>query len=124
MIRSDARAIQITDLADPVSANKNLQALALEQVKYPRDLPLTALMAYGDSGDALDLTARVGADGILDWTAPCRPVDGCTRSFSDGTASSSSARRPAAKATSSTISPATRSAPTSRRSIARSPATP
>ena len=70
VIRSDARAIQITDLADPVSANKNLQALALEQVKYPRDLPLSVLMAYGDSGDALDLTARVGADGILDWTAP------------------------------------------------------
>ena len=40
VIRSDARAIQIADLADPVSANKNLQALALEQVKYPRDLPL------------------------------------------------------------------------------------
>ncbi len=70
VIRSDARAIQITDLADPVSANKNLQALALEQVKYPRDLQLTALMAYGDSGDALDLTARVGPDGTLDWTAP------------------------------------------------------
>ena len=41
VIRSDARALQITDLADPVSANKNLQALALEQMKYPRDLPLT-----------------------------------------------------------------------------------
>jgi hypothetical protein len=70
VIRSDARAIQIADLADPVSANKNLQALALEQVKYPRDLPLSVLMAYGDSGDALDLTSRVRADGVLDWTAP------------------------------------------------------
>ena len=27
-------------------------------------------MAYGDSGDALDLTSRVRADGFLDWTAP------------------------------------------------------
>jgi hypothetical protein len=70
MIRSDARAIQIADLADPVSANKNLQALALEQVKYPRDLRLSALMAYGDSGQTLNLTARVGADGTLDWSAP------------------------------------------------------
>jgi hypothetical protein len=70
VIRSDARAIEITDLADPVSANKNLQALALEQVKYPRELPLSVLMAYGDSGEALDLTARVGPNGLLDWTAP------------------------------------------------------
>ncbi len=70
VIRSDARAIQITDLADPVSANRNLQALALEQVKYPRDLPLIVLMAFDDAGDVVDLTARVGADGVLDWTAP------------------------------------------------------
>jgi len=70
VIRSDARAIQIADLADPVSANKNLQALALEQVKYPRDLPLSVLMAYGDSGEALDLTSRVGTDGVLDWIVP------------------------------------------------------
>ena len=36
MIRPEARAIEIADLVDPVSANRNLQALALEQVKYPR----------------------------------------------------------------------------------------
>jgi hypothetical protein len=53
-----------------VTANGNLQALALEQVKYPRNLPLTTLMAYSDGGDVLDLTARVGQDGLLDWTAP------------------------------------------------------
>ena len=58
------------DLVEPVSANRNLQALALEQVKYPRDLPLTLLMAYSDAGDALDLTSRVQADGRLDWMAP------------------------------------------------------
>ena len=40
VIRPEARAIQIADLVEPVSANRNLQALALEQVKYPRDLPL------------------------------------------------------------------------------------
>jgi alpha-L-rhamnosidase len=70
LVRPDARSIEIGDLVDPVSANRNLQALALEQVKYPRDLPLAALMAYNDSGDAVDLTTRVGADGLLDWTAP------------------------------------------------------
>ena len=69
-LRSEAAAIQIADLVEPVTANRNLQALALEQVKYPRDLPLTALMAYSDAGEAVDLTSHVKADRILDWTAP------------------------------------------------------
>ena len=70
VIRPEARAIEITDLVEPVSANRNLQALALEQVKYPRELPLALLMAYSDAGDAMDLTSRVQADGRLDWMAP------------------------------------------------------
>jgi hypothetical protein len=69
-IRREARALQITDLVEPVTANPDLQALALEQVKYPRELPLVVLMAYSDSGAALDLTSRVQADGQLDWVAP------------------------------------------------------
>ena len=70
VIKPETRAIRIADLAEPVTANRNLQALALEQVKYPRDLPLTVLMAYSDAGDAVDLTSRVQKDGNLDWTAP------------------------------------------------------
>jgi len=61
--------LQIGDLVSPVSANKDLQALALEHVKYQRPLPLVALVAYDAAGKATDLTARVGADGVLDWTA-------------------------------------------------------
>jgi hypothetical protein len=70
VIRPEARTIQITDLVEPLTANKNLQQLALEQVKYPRDLPLAALMAYSTAGETIDLTSRVGGDGSLDWTAP------------------------------------------------------
>jgi hypothetical protein len=70
VIRPEARPIQIGDLAEPVAANRNLQALALEQVKYPRDVPLVVLMAYSDAGETLDLTRRVVANGRLDWTAP------------------------------------------------------
>ena len=122
VIRSDARAIQITDLADPVSANKNLQALALEQVKYPRDLPLERVDGVRRLG------RRAGPDGArrrrrharLDGAR--RPVDALRALSSAGTASWSSARRRAAKATSSITSRATPSAPTSRGSIARSPA--
>src|SRR4029079_12258314 len=65
-----ARALQITDLVEPLTANRNLQALALEQVKYPHDLTLTVLMAYSDTGEISDLTTRVQADGRLDWAAP------------------------------------------------------
>lgn len=67
------RQVKIEELRDPVIANANLQDLALDQVRFAKPLPLAALMAYPESGAPLDLTNRVGADGILDWTAP---VDG------------------------------------------------
>jgi glycosyl hydrolase family 106( putative alpha-L-rhamnosidase) len=70
VIKPEVRPLTIADLVEPIAANKNLQALALEQVKYPRDLPLAVLMAYSDAGEALDLTSRVQPDGRLDWTAP------------------------------------------------------
>ena len=70
VVRPESRALTISDLVEPITANKNLQALALEQVKYPRDLPLVVLMAYSDAGDIVDLTSRVLADGRLDWIAP------------------------------------------------------
>ncbi len=69
-IKPGVRPIQITDLVEPLAANQNLQALALEQVRYPRDLPLSVLMAYSDTRDAVDLTSRVQPDGTLAWTAP------------------------------------------------------
>jgi hypothetical protein len=70
LIRSGARAIQIGDLKDPVESNANLQALALEQVRYPKPAPLLALVAYSAAGEHVDLTRRVDASGTLDWVAP------------------------------------------------------
>ncbi|MGH3117562.1 MAG: glycosyl hydrolase, partial [Gaiellales bacterium] len=67
---SGARAIQIGDLKEPVEANENLQALALEQIRYPKPAPLAALVAYSRSGARVDLTARVNEAGTLDWIAP------------------------------------------------------
>lgn len=64
------RAVRIEDLADPTSANRNLQELALDQVRFPRVLPLVTLQAYSAGGEVIDLTSRVGPDGRLDWTAP------------------------------------------------------
>lgn len=70
LLKPDVKPIQIADIAEPVTANRNLQALALEQVKYPRDLPLGIVMACGGGGDIVDLTSRVTSDRMLDWTAP------------------------------------------------------
>ena len=70
LVHTDGRQVSIGDLIEPVSANKDLQALALFQVRFARVLPLQALMAYSSDGAVVDLTAKVGADGRLDWTAP------------------------------------------------------
>jgi alpha-L-rhamnosidase len=70
LLRPGGGAIQIGALKDPVEANDNLQALALEQVRYPRPAPLAALVAHSRDGATVDLTARVSDAGALNWTAP------------------------------------------------------
>jgi alpha-L-rhamnosidase len=64
------QAVDISKLVEPVYANKNLQALALDQVKFQKPLPLQVVMAYPDNGPAIDLTSKVDANGNLNWTAP------------------------------------------------------
>jgi alpha-L-rhamnosidase len=70
LLRPAQRAIRIEDLKAPVEANHNLQALALEQVRYPTAAPLVALVAYSRDDAHVDLTGRVRSSGVLDWTAP------------------------------------------------------
>jgi hypothetical protein len=71
LLRTVGRLVHdIGDLVEPVEANPNLQALAIDQVRFPSELPLQVLMAYSDRGAVLDLTGKVGSDGKLDWTAP------------------------------------------------------
>jgi hypothetical protein len=62
--------VDVKQLVDPVAKNPNLQVLALDQVRFPKPLPLRALMAYSDAGAVVDLTRRVDASGRLDWVAP------------------------------------------------------
>lgn len=68
--RVDPKKIDIKDLVQPVAANKNLQALALDQVQFERSIPLQVVMAYNDEGKSIDLTTQVDATGKLNWTAP------------------------------------------------------
>jgi glycosyl hydrolase family 106( putative alpha-L-rhamnosidase) len=70
LARAVGRRVNIAELKNPVDANPNLQALALDQVRFETRLPLVALMAYSDRGETLDLTGKVGQDGKLDWVAP------------------------------------------------------
>lgn len=62
--------LTIADIEQPLSANENLQELAIEQVRFETPLPLTTLMAYSGDEDYLDLTERVDEEGYLDWEAP------------------------------------------------------
>ena len=69
MVRAVGRRMDISQLKEPISANGDLQTLALEQVRFEKPLPLQVLMAYGPAGRVLDLTGRVDETGKLDWTA-------------------------------------------------------
>jgi len=60
----------IDSILKPVYVNKNLQALALDQIQYPGKLSFKMLMAYSEGNAAIDLTKNVSADGKLNWTAP------------------------------------------------------
>ncbi len=70
LVRADGEEPKITDLVEPIASNKNLQLMALDQVRFEKKLPLTVLMAYDDKGQVVNLTDKVDADGNLNWTAP------------------------------------------------------
>ncbi|MEO6003520.1 MAG: glycosyl hydrolase [Opitutus sp.] len=65
-----AKQVPLEALKEPITANADLQDLAIDQVRFPRPLPLVALIAYPAQGDSLDLTNKVSPTGQLDWTAP------------------------------------------------------
>ncbi|UOQ96819.1 glycoside hydrolase family 2 protein [Hymenobacter sp. 5317J-9] len=62
--------VDLKQLSDPVATNKNLQTLALDQVRFEKLIPLQTLIAYSDKGATEDLTTKVDAKGKLNWTAP------------------------------------------------------
>ncbi len=70
IVRSVNGNVSIDELKEPISANKDLQSLALDQVRFPVPLPLQELMAYSDNGSILNLTDKVDSAGMLNWTAP------------------------------------------------------
>ena len=75
LVRTDGRPTTIDQLQEPVFSNKDLQALALFQVRFNRLLPLQSLMAYSSTGTTVDLTGKVDATGRLQWKAPANSGD-------------------------------------------------
>lgn len=61
---------EISSLTDPVYLNKDLQTLAIDQIRFQKPIPLQTLMAYSKNGQVLDLTEKVNNTGNLNWTAP------------------------------------------------------
>jgi hypothetical protein len=70
LVRAVSGHVDIAQLRDPIATTPNLQALAIDQVRFPKPMPLVALVAYSKTGTITDLTTRVTPAGILDWTAP------------------------------------------------------
>jgi hypothetical protein len=64
------KPVGIDSILQPLALNKNLQSLALDQIKFPGKLPLQLLMAYSEKGEAIDVTSKVDKDGKLNWRAP------------------------------------------------------
>ena len=70
LVHTDGRHTVIDSLVEPVFANKDLQALALFQVRWPHSLPPFCLMAYSSDGRVVDLMGKIDSTGRLGWTAP------------------------------------------------------
>ncbi len=65
---ANGKPLKVEQVLSPVSLNKDLQAMALDQVRFDVMLPLHLLMAYDESGKAFDVTKNV-TNGKLNWSA-------------------------------------------------------
>jgi len=70
LVRPIGQKPDISGLNDPIGRNKDLQLYALDQIKFDKPLPVQAVVAYSDSGKAVNLSGLVTPERDLDWTAP------------------------------------------------------
>jgi hypothetical protein len=66
---ANGKPLKVEQVLSPISANKDLQEMAIDQVRFDVMLPLQLLMAYDEHGKAIDITTNV-VNGKLNWTAP------------------------------------------------------
>ena len=62
--------VDLKKLSYPIATNKNLQAYAFDQVRFEMTLKPNTVIAYSDTGEMIDLSSKVSAEGKLNWTAP------------------------------------------------------
>ncbi|HYD82936.1 MAG TPA: glycosyl hydrolase, partial [Opitutus sp.] len=65
-----ATRVPLAEIQHPVTANANLQELAIDQIRFEQPARLVTLMAFSANTTPVDLTPHVRPDGRLDWTAP------------------------------------------------------
>lgn len=66
---ANGKPLKVEQVLYPITANKNLQEMALDQVRFNVMLPLQVLIAYDEKGNVVDVTKNV-SNGKLNWTAP------------------------------------------------------
>lgn len=70
LVRAVSKSVPVENLKDPIAKNDSLYIYAFDQVRFPRKLPLVALMAYGPNDEILDLTELVDENGNLNHAFP------------------------------------------------------
>ena len=66
---ANGKPLRVDQVLNPITANKNLQEMAIDQVRFDVYLPLQLVMAYDEKGKSMDVTTNV-VNGKLDWTPP------------------------------------------------------
>src|SRR6187399_2638346 len=56
---ANGKSLRVDQVLNPISANKNLQEMALDQVRFDVMLSLQLIMAYDEDGKAYDITGHV-----------------------------------------------------------------
>ncbi|HKP15087.1 MAG TPA: glycosyl hydrolase, partial [Gemmatimonadaceae bacterium] len=69
LVRAVTGRVEVSALKDPIAATPNLGALAIDQARFPKPLPLVAVVAYSKNGGVEDVTSRVSPTGVVDLTA-------------------------------------------------------
>ncbi len=67
---ANPKPLELSQVKEPLLANKNLQELALDQIQYPAQLKAEKLVAQNEEGRTIDLMAKLDAAGNLSWKAP------------------------------------------------------
>lgn len=67
---ANGKALRVDQVMNPISKNKNLQEMALDQVRFDITLFPKLLMAYDEKGKAYDITGHLMKNGALNWQCP------------------------------------------------------